>query len=115
MPGGFEGDLEKMMSKLDLEASGSFMSDQYSQPELYKYLHYGTPYLSLGAGDHDLAEAEGDGVGSNAVKSLKVGPGFKVTLFTKPGQSGGKKVFTASTPDIGPFKDRVQSVRVERS
>lgn len=114
MPGGFEGELGHFLSKLDLEASGSFMSDQYSQPELYRYLHYGTPYVSLSPGDHDLAEAQGDEVGSNSVKSLKVGPGFKVTLYTKPGQSGGKKVFTASTPDIGPFKDRVQSVRVER-
>lgn len=54
------------------------------------------------------------GVGNDTVSSLRVAPGYRVTLYEHGGFSGATRVFTGDSSYIGDFNDKVSSVRVEK-
>ena len=65
--------------------------------------------LQVGSYDHDQL-----GVGNDTVSSIKVAPGYQVTLYEHGGFSGAKRVLTGDSSYIGSFNDKVSSVKVER-
>lgn len=66
---------------------------------------------TLLAGNHDMGEL--GVVGNDAISSVKVPPGWSVTLFEHAGFQGRTKVITADTPMLdGSFNDIVSSLIV---
>ncbi|OBZ16443.1 Vps62-related protein [Bacillus sp. FJAT-26390] len=78
----------------------------------YSNSPYGGLEQAFGVGDHDWAELQG-GVGNDSISSIRIAPGYKVTLYQNANFSGGTKVLTADAIYVGDFNDDVSSLKVE--
>ncbi|MCY1004695.1 beta/gamma crystallin-related protein [Nannocystis pusilla] len=67
--------------------------------------------VTLGVGHHNLAAL---GVGDDAISSVKVPQGWRVTLFTDAEARGSSVSFAADSANIGQLSDKISSAIVER-
>ena len=81
---------------------------------LYQNSDYGGYAITLPEGDFPMCEMALYGLKAAEVTSLKVQPGYKVTLFTNADFTGSKKTFTANTTYVGDdWNDKAKSIRIE--
>ncbi|ANS73507.1 hypothetical protein AWM70_02000 [Paenibacillus yonginensis] len=66
--------------------------------------------FDIGSYDWDVINS---GVGNDKISSLRVAPGYKVTLYKDAGFSGASKVFTADAMYVDDFNDETSSLKVE--
>lgn len=64
----------------------------------------------LGPGQYDLGQLT---IGGDQLSSLRVPPGWRVTLYEHPGFSGESAVYTADAIFVDAFNDRTSSIVVE--
>ncbi len=79
---------------------------------IYQNDHYGAPSQNLITGSYDTSQLT---FGDNALTSVRIVPGWKVTLYSNPGFTGTAKVLTSNT-DLWPyntFNDQTSSIKVE--
>lgn len=76
----------------------------------YEHDNYGSAFQTAGVGEYALAAK------NDALSSLKVGAGTKVTLFEHAGFGGSSLVVTADTPSLSGlgWNDRASSYRIEK-
>lgn len=79
---------------------------------VYKHENYGDPSQVLAEGRYDL---DAFAFGNDAITSVKVPKGWKVTLYDDWHFTGATRVLTGDTPNLQDFNDRTSSIKVERS
>ncbi|MBP5318529.1 MAG: RICIN domain-containing protein [Paludibacteraceae bacterium] len=80
----------------------------------YQNSDYGGYAISLPEGSFPMCEMALYGLKAADVSSLKVQPGYKVTLFTNADFTGSKKTFTANSNYVGDdWNDKAKSIRIE--
>ena len=81
---------------------------------LYQDSNYGGYGFALPEGTFTLAQLRAYGIQNNDVSSLKVLPGYKVTLFDDDNFGGSSVVFTSNTDFVGGnWNDKATSVKIE--
>ena len=81
---------------------------------LYQDSNYGGYGFALPEGTFTLAQLRSYGIQNNDVSSLKVLPGYKVTLYDNDNFSGASVVYTSDVNFVGgDWNDKATSVRIE--
>ena len=96
-----------------LTATSQRPVQQGLRPVVYEHSSSGTTAgaaRQLGAGRYDLARIS---IGNDAISSVKVPAGWRVTLYQHAGFNGTSKVLTADTPALPDFNDQTSSIVVE--
>ena len=77
-------------------------------------INYGGYQVSLSEGTYTQAEMEAKGIRNNDISSLKVLPGYKVTVFDGSNFNNASKSWTGDTNWIGnDWNDRASSIKIE--
>ena len=88
------------------------MPPDSGKAQLFTDRDYGGAVTTLEAGMHRLGTSTG-AVGKDTVSSLKVAPGYAVTVYSGGNFQGVSATFTADTAYVGDaFHDVIGSVRV---
>ncbi len=88
------------------------MPPSSGKAQLFADRDYGGPVTTLEEGIYDLGTSTGAG-GKGAVASLKVTPGYVVTVYSGSNCQGASATFTADTAYVGDaFNDVISSVQV---
>ena len=83
--------------------------------EVFKDRDYGGASLGLAVGDYD-SEALTRSLGNDSISSLKVAPGYEITLYADAGFTGVSRIFKTDTPYVGDDNnDKTSSLRVTES
>ncbi|MFX1294958.1 MAG: beta/gamma crystallin-related protein [Promethearchaeota archaeon] len=78
---------------------------------IYKHTNYGEPKQRLEPGSYRANDLE---IGNDELTSLRVPPGYKVTLFIDDKFQGQSRVYYYNTPSVGrDFNDKTSSIIVE--
>lgn len=77
---------------------------------IYRHVNYEGASQELDKGVYDITDLA---IGNDALSSLRVPPGMKVTLYSNAGLQGNAKVFTQDTAWVGNMNDRTSSIKVE--
>lgn len=96
----------------------------FSQVTLYVDENYSGKSMVVGVGEHscmDLGNGilnkwgiTGDAVKNDQVTSLRISPGYKITVWWDCGFTGESRVFTSDCPNVGPhWNDQISSYKVE--
>ena len=80
---------------------------------LYQDASYGGYGFALPEGTFTLSQLRAYGIQNNDVSSLKVLPGYKVTLFDDDNFGGSSVVYTSDVDFVGNWNDRATSVKIE--
>ena len=85
--------------------------------QLFVDQNYGGASMALSQGSYNVDRLSApDAVGNDTVSSIKVAPGYVVTVFTDPDLGGASRQFSADTPYVGDdFNDKISSVSVDKS
>jgi hypothetical protein len=84
----------------------------YADPAVvYEDIDYGGRSQVLDGGRYDIGRLS---FGNDRISSVKVPPGWKVTLYQDAGFRGATRVLTADTPALADFNDHPSSIVVER-
>lgn len=78
---------------------------------LYTGAEFAGASVMLGVGHHNLAAMT---VGDDAIASVKVPRGWRVTLFADAGARGASLTFTVDSGDVGHLRGKISSATVER-
>lgn len=82
-----------------------------SKVVIYRHVNFEGASQELNVGNYDISDLA---IGNDALSSLRVPPGMKVTLYNDAGFQGGSKTFTEDTAWVGlDFNDRASSLKVE--
>lgn len=92
--------------------SDSLIAAVHAPVTVYDSSPYGGAQQEFYVGDHDWAELN-SGVGNDKVSSIRVAPGYKVTLFNDANFKGASKVVTQDLIFIDDFNDKASSLRIE--
>ena len=88
------------------------MGTDITVAEVFAERDYSGASLALSVGDYDI-EALERSLGNDTISSLKVIPGYAVTLYTEPGFTGMSRTFSIDTLYVGDdVNDKISSVRV---
>jgi hypothetical protein len=90
------------------DVTSSMVVETY--PSVYADSGYSGISQPLAAGRYDMGQLT---VGNDVISSLRVPPGWKVTLYADAGFSGDTKVVTSDTPTLPDFNDVTSSMVVE--
>jgi M6 family metalloprotease-like protein len=77
---------------------------------VYEHNNYVGRSQELAVGRYDLGQLS---IGNDVISSVKVPPGWTVTLYQHAGFQGATKVLTTNTPTLPDFNDRTSSLVVE--
>ncbi len=110
----FEGDTRFLGPAVDMGRDET-LSAPIAGVVVYEHINYGGYWAILGVGDYTLASLNSLGIQNDAITSLKVGDGFKITLFEHNDFGGLSLVRTVDDTwlEASGWNDRVSSIRVE--
>ena len=77
---------------------------------IYQHGSFGGNSQSLGVGRYNINKL---GIGNDTLSSLKVDPGYKITLYEYRNFEGKSRSFTSNTSGVGNFDDLTTSIVVE--
>ena len=81
----------------------------------YEHSNYGGWSVSLGEGSHNYNDIVSAGIKNDAISSLKVPSGYKVTLYNDADFKGDKKEFTSDASYVGDdLNDKTSSIKIEK-
>lgn len=99
-------------SSSDNNSSGSSTSGVAT---FYEHSNYGGWSVSLGEGSHNYNDIVSAGIKNDAISSLKVPSGYKVTLYNDADFKGDKKEFTSDASYVGDdLNDKTSSIKIEK-
>ena len=99
-------------SSSDNNSSGSSTSGVTT---FYEHSNYGGWSVSLGEGSHNYNDIVSAGIKNDAISSLKVPSGYKVTLYNDADFKGDKKEFTSDASYVGDdLNDKTSSIKIEK-
>ncbi|MDY6439187.1 MAG: RICIN domain-containing protein [Prevotella sp.] len=82
----------------------------------YKDANYGGSSASLSEGDYNTYQMNLFGIADNDITSMKILPGFKVTVYKDDNFSGESRELTGDTNSVGSdWNDMISSIRIEAS
>lgn len=98
------------------ESSGLTYDAEAGQPKAAFYLDedYKGTAISLGIGEYDYSVMVAKGIQNDALSSVKVPDGYKVTLYKDAGFGGGAKVLLQDTSSLGSFNNLASSIVIEK-
>ena len=98
------------------ESSGLTYNADAGQQKATFYLDsdYRGTKVSLGVGKYDYNEMVGKGIKNDALSSVKVPDGYRVTLYNDAGFGGGAKVLLQDASSLGNFNDKTSSIIIEK-
>jgi len=86
----------------------------YSPVTVYKDSEFQGLSQTFDVGSYDVSYLTASGgIGNDTMSSIRVAPGYKVTLFKDAGFSGSTKVLTADDNYLSDFNDAASSIKVE--
>lgn len=77
---------------------------------IYENTDYDGKMKVLGVGEYNINEL---GIPNDTLSSLKVDPGFQITLYEHENFKGKTAIYTKDSPDVGKFNDKTSSIIVE--
>lgn len=81
----------------------------------YEHSNYGGWAVSLPEGTYDYSDIIAKGIKNDAISSLKVSSGYKVTLYDNEGFKGTSKEFTGDASYVGnEINDKTSSIKIEK-
>ena len=81
----------------------------------YENSNYGGWSVSLPEGTYDYSDIIAKGIKNDAISSLKVSSGYKVTLYDNAGFKGTSKEFTGDASYVGnEINDKTSSIKIEK-
>ena len=81
----------------------------------YENSNYGGWSVSLPEGTHNYRDIIAKGIKNDAISSLKVNSGYKVTLYNDAGFNGTSKAFTGDASYVGDeMNDKTSSIKIEK-
>ena len=81
----------------------------------YENSNYGGWSISLPEGTYDYSDIIAKGIKNDAISSLKVNSGYKVTLYDNAGFNGTSKAFTGDASYVGnEMNDKTSSIKIEK-
>ena len=81
----------------------------------YENSNYGGWSVSLPEGTYDYSDIIAKGIKNDAISSLKVNSGYKVTLYDNEGFNGTSKAFTGDVSYVGDeINDKTSSIKIEK-
>lgn len=96
------------------ESSGLTYTGGDKKVEFYLDANYSGTKVSLSAGRYDYNAMVSAGIKNDALSSVKVPDGYRVTLYNDAGFSGGAKVLLQDTSSLGSFNDKTSSIVIEK-
>ena len=96
------------------ESSGLTYSGSEKKAEFYLDSDYNGTKVSLSAGKYDYNAMVSAGIKNDALSSVKVPDGYRVTLYNDAGFQGGAKVLLQDTSNLGGFNDKTSSIIIEK-
>lgn len=69
--------------------------------------------VSLGEGTYPQSELALYGFIAGDLSSLKVTPGFRITLYENPDLTGASRSYTSDANNVGDFNDKARSLKIE--
>jgi hypothetical protein len=115
------GDFKKKTMSLYVYRTGNY-SNNYPKASkgggnsypvtVYQDCDYNGNSQGLSAGYHDVNQL---GIGGRNLSSLRLAPGYAITLYDKKGFTGGTDNWSNSVPCLGDFNDRTMSLYVYRT
>ena len=98
------------------ESSGLTYNADAGQQKAIFYLDsdYRGTKVSLSVGKYDYNEMVGKGIKNDALSSVKVPDGYRVTLYNDAGFGGGAKVLLQDASNLGNFNDKTSSIIIEK-
>ena len=98
----------------DGQSGGGHTTTDNPVATFYQDANYGGYGYSLPEGSFTLSQMQAYGIKNDDISSLKVIPGFKVTLYSDDNFSGATAVFTADAGYVGSdWNDRASSIKIE--
>jgi hypothetical protein len=80
--------------------------------EVFTERDYRGAYAALNFGIYNVGRETGS-VGNDTISSLKVAPGYQVTVYTDTHATGSSTTFTSDTPYVGDnFNDKISSIEI---
>ncbi len=81
----------------------------------YENSNYGGWSVSLPEGTYNYGDIIAKGIKNDAISSLKVNSGYKVTLYNDEGFNGTSKAFTGDASYVGDeMNDKTSSIKIEK-
>ena len=81
----------------------------------YENSNYGGWSVSLPEGTYNYRDIVAKGIKNDAISSLKVNSGYKVTLYNDEGFNGTSKAFTGDASYVGDeMNDKTSSIKIEK-
>lgn len=105
---GWVDDFNDQTSSLKVELIGA----SHAPVTAYSNAGYTGTEQQFGVGDHNINELVA-GVGNDQISSMRIAPGYKVTLYRDYNFSGASKVLTADAMYVDDFNDIISSLKVE--
>jgi hypothetical protein len=105
------------IKEMTIDLKFAILSDQddvisTNKVTIYEHGNYEGTSQELTEGNYDLSSLT---IGNDALSSLKVPQGMKVTLYEEQGFTSREKSFTEDTPWVGDdFNDITSSIKVEK-
>ena len=99
-------------SSSDNNSSGSSTSGVAT---FYEHSNYGGWSVSLGEGSHNYSDIISAGIKNDAISSIRVSSGYKVTIYNDADFKGDKKEFTSDASYVGDdLNDKTSSIKIEK-
>ena len=99
-------------SSSDNNSSGSNTSGVAT---FYEHSNYGGWSVSLGEGSHNYNDIISAGIKNDAISSIRVSSGYKVTIYNDADFKGDKKEFTSDASYVGDdLNDKTSSIKIEK-
>ncbi|MBL8517784.1 MAG: serine hydrolase [Betaproteobacteria bacterium] len=105
----FTDDVRRLDPAFNDRVSSAIVLGPAVRPEVYRHVDFNGPRREFTVGRFGRSEL---GVGDNEVSSLRVPPGWTVTLFDRGDFSGTSRKFTADVANLGDFNDKTSSLVV---
>ena len=97
----------------NIEKVGDTTNDNVAT--FYENSNYGGWSVSLPEGTYDCSDIIAKGIKNDAISSLKVNSGYKVTLYDNAGFKGTSKEFTGDASYVGnEINDKTSSIKIEK-
>ena len=97
----------------NIEKVGDTTNDNVAT--FYENSNYGGWSVSLPEGTYNYRDIIAKGIKNDAISSLKVNSGYKVTLYNNAGFKGTSKAFTGDASYVGDeMNDKTSSIKIEK-
>ncbi|MEK3865880.1 cellulase family glycosylhydrolase [Paenibacillus sp. FSL H7-0716] len=99
------------------DSSGLVYDDSVAskKAEFFVDAGYQGKAVQLGVGTYNYNSLVSKGVSNDAISSVKVPKGYKVTLYNDDNYSGGTKVLFEDASSLGSYNDKASSLKIEKA